>query len=286
MSQVSAQKSEREFRFDDRHFDQLRTLARNETGIELNDTKRELVYGRLARRLRALGLDNFDQYCELLGQKGSPETVNFVNAITTNVTSFFREEHHFDFLQETVIPELMQSRRNTRKIRIWSAACSTGQEPYSIAMTVARSIPSEQTWDCKILATDIDGNVVSKASSGIYPAHEVGDLGSPAERKRWFKPVAGTNEPTVQVADSLRSMIYFRELNLMHRWPLSGPIDVIFCRNVVIYFSKETQRKLFKRFAEVLAPDGYVFIGHSESMLHSTDLFESAGRTIYRRRRS
>lgn len=275
--------AEREFRLEDRHFEYFQTLARQQAGIELNDSKRELVYGRLARRLRALGLADFDGYLELLTANGSDELVNFLNAITTNVTSFFREQHHFEFLRDEALPRLMERRSAKRRLRIWSAACSTGQEPYSIAVTMAGALPTNQTWDWRILATDIDRTALSRAAAGVYDAADIPDLGSFGDRNRWFPPVPGGGT-TVRAADALRDMIYFRPLNLMDPWPMKGPIDVIFCRNVVIYFSKETQRKLFARFAEVLAPDGYVFIGHSESMLHSADLFESVGRTIYRRR--
>lgn len=274
---------EREFKLDDHHFQVFQQLARQIAGIELNETKRELVYGRLARRLRALGFTDFDAYVDLLKQDESPEQVEFINAITTNVTSFFREEHHFEYLRDEVLPQMMVSRATTRKLRVWSAACSIGPEPYSIGITMASAIPTDQTWDWRILATDIDRTALAKAEAGIYGQDDIPDLKAYGGRSKWFQP--GPNgRSELQVVDSVRRMIYFRPLNLMEGWPMTGPIDVIFCRNVVIYFSKETQRKLFKRFHEILAPDGYVFIGHSESMLHSADLFESVGRTIYRRK--
>lgn len=287
---TSTTETEREFQFDPAHFEFLRVLAREVAGIELNESKRELVYGRLARRLRQLGLTNFDQYCQLVKPTGSPERNNFVNCITTNVTSFFRENHHFDFLRDEALPQLMRSRAATRRLRIWSAACSTGQEAYSIAITTAAALPLDQTWDCRVLATDIDSNVVARAQSGTYKVDDIADL-SPDER-RWFRTTTnGSGSPdhvdtarggTAQVDETLRQLIYFRVLNLMEPWPMKGPIDIIFCRNVVIYFSKETQRTLFSRFAQIMAPDGYLFIGHSESMLHVSDIFEPVGRTIYR----
>lgn len=275
---------EREFQFDQNHFDLLRSIAKAEAGIELNDTKRELVYGRVARRLRELKLTSFDEYCELVRPQNAPERADFINCITTNFTSFFREGHHFDFLREEGLPKLMSRRAGNRRLRIWSAACSTGQEPYTIAMTVRETPSVDDSWDCRILATDIDSNVLAKAQSGVYKPMEIGDLGGEKGRRRWFKPVPGDPDGAERIDRSLQEMIYFRSLNLMESWPMSGPIDVIFCRNVVIYFSKETQRQIFDRFAKLMAPDGYLFIGHSETILHAADVFEPVGRTIYRLR--
>jgi chemotaxis protein methyltransferase CheR len=275
MSSGVASQSNREFKFEDRHFELLRKLAREQVGIELNDTKRALVYGRLTRRLRALELDNFDQYCALLQDPNSKERGEFVNSITTNVTAFFREPHHFDFLTETALPTLMANRPD-RRLRMWSAAASTGCEPYSIAATTAAVLEQNRGWDCKILATDIDSQALAKGEAGIYPAQDVPeDLGPHA---RWFNQGPDGN---YRMHQKLREMLFFRELNLMGQWPMRGKMDVIFCRNVVIYFSVETQRRLFQRFFQMMAPDGYMFIGHSESMLHSTDLFKMVGRTIY-----
>lgn len=278
----------KEFAFEDRHFELLRSLASSEVGIQLSDAKRELLYGRLARRLRELKLGGFDEYCELLQAPGSSERVEFVNAITTNVTSFFREPHHFDFLRDEALPALMANRSNNRRLRLWSAAASTGQEPYSIAMTMAEALPAASAWDAKLLATDIDSNAVARGQRGVYRAGELPDLSSLGQRRKWFQPLqtAGSESGDVQMAPALQEMIYFRVLNLMEPWPMQGPIDVIFCRNVVIYFSEETQRRLFARFAEILSPDGYLFIGHSESILHSAHLFETVGRTIYKLRKA
>ncbi len=283
-------RAEREFPYEQRHFDSLRALAREEAGIELADHKRELVYGRVCRRLRDLRLDSFDAYVALVTPAGSPERRNFVNCITTNVTAFFREGHHFTFLRDEAVPQLMKTRQATRRLRIWSAACSTGQEPYSIAITMARAMEDlASSWDWKVLATDIDSEVVARAQAGVYRADEIPGYEA-AEMRRWFQKAAGpapggltVDAPApVQVSDALRKALYFRVLNLFHQWPMQGPIDVIFCRNVVIYFSKEDRRKLFDRFAKIMAPDGYLFIGHSESMLDGTDRFEPVGRTIYR----
>lgn len=280
MSALDTNAGIREFQFDDRHFEALRTLAKQQAGIELNDSKRELVYGRLARRLRELQMTNFDEYCSLLQAPGSEELSNFVNAITTNHTAFFREPHHFEYLRDEALPHLITARKASRKIRIWCSAASTGQEPYTLAITTAKAMPSDGSWDAKILATDIDGTAIAKCKAGVYRESDIPEVTGYGARREWFR--SGSGGLSVEMADHLRQMLYFRELNLMETWPMSGPIDVIFCRNVVIYFSKETQRQLFKRFAQIIAPDGYLFIGHSESILHSTDLFEPVGRTIYR----
>lgn len=285
MTDTLPDRAEREFPYEQRHFDSLRALAREEAGIELADHKRELVYGRVCRRLRELRLTGFDEYVALVTPKGSPERPNFVNCITTNVTAFFREGHHFTFLQDEALPQLMKSRQTSRRLRIWSAACSTGQEPYSIAITMARAMERlAYPWDWKVLATDIDSNVVARAEAGVYGVGEIPGYDQ-AEMRRWFQRADGPTpdgSARVQVNDALRKAVYFRVLNLFHHWPMQGPIDVIFCRNVVIYFSKEDRRALFDRFAQIMAPDGYLFIGHSESMLDGTDQFEQVGRTIYR----
>jgi chemotaxis protein methyltransferase CheR len=280
MSTLDTSAGTREFLFEDHHFDMLRKLARQQAGIELNDSKRELVYGRLARRLRELRLTNFDDYCRLLQDPSGRETSDFVNAITTNHTAFFREEHHFEFLRDEALPALMKKRAAAKRIRIWCAAASTGQEPYTLAITSHAVLGSAPGWDYKILATDIDSTAIAKCNAGVYRESDIPEVTGYGSRRDWFRP--GGSGLSVEMSDHLRQLLYFRELNLMNDWPMTGPIDIIFCRNVVIYFSKETQRELFKRFAKLIAPDGYLFIGHSESILHSTDLFEPVGRTIYR----
>ena len=275
----SSSLADREFSLEDRHFRLLQRLARQQVGIELNESKREMIYSRLVRRLRALGIGGFDDYCDLLQVTDSAELGNFVNAITTNVTSFFREPHHFDFLADQAIPTLLTNRA-TPRLRLWSAACSTGQEPYSIAATLATTIGTERQVDWKVLATDVDTDAVTTAAIGRYPASELPDRAVLGERAGWFRTGAGGQ---VEVDQVVRERVRFATLNLMGHWPMKGPIDVIFCRNVTIYFSVETQRQLFMRFAQLLAPDGYIMIGHSESLLHSPDLFTAVGRTIYQR---
>ncbi|MCP5150003.1 MAG: protein-glutamate O-methyltransferase CheR [Ectothiorhodospiraceae bacterium] len=264
----------------DAEFERLRRLVREHTGISLSDAKRTLVYGRISRRIRALGLSGFPAYCALLEKDGGDEIEQFTNAITTNLTSFFRESHHFDYLRDKVVTPLKG--RTSQRLRIWSAGCSTGEEPYSIAITLAEALPRQALGDVRVLATDIDSNVLRHAEAGVYDLERVAGLPEETQR-RWFKKGAGPNKGKVRAADDLRELISFRQLNLLGSWPMRGPFDVIFCRNVVIYFDRDTQRELFKRYADMLPIGGHLFIGHSESLFNLTDRFELVGRTVYRR---
>ncbi len=272
-----------EFEFSDQDFQQIRRIINRMAGIALADGKRELVYSRLSRRLRQLGLRRFDEYCALLESGSDPaELSEFVNALTTNLTAFFREVHHFDFLADDLLPALMQERGlSNRRLRIWSAGCSTGEEPYSIAMVVRETLPAAG-WDVKILATDLDSNVLATAQRGVYDWERVKDL-SETRRRRWFLKGCGAQEGQVRVAPALCDLITFRRLNLMDDWPMRGFFDVVFCRNVVIYFDKPTQQKLFGRFADRMIEQGHLFIGHSESLFKVTDRFSPLGKTIYQR---
>lgn len=248
----------------------------------MTDGKQDMVYGRLARRLRELSLPGFDSYMSIIEKDDEDELIHLVNAITTNLTSFFREEHHFEYLQESVFPELLKTNAATKKIRIWSAGCSTGEEPYSIAMTVLDFFSGHQDWDVKIIATDLDSNVVAKAKKGVYDAARIEDVAE-AYKKRWMKRGKDKSDSLVKMSAELQKVITFKQLNLLHEWPIKGPIDIVFCRNVVIYFDKDTQRKLFNRYADVLQESGHLLIGHSENMFNVCDRFDSLGRTIYRR---
>lgn len=263
-------------------FSAIAAMLYKEAGITLGPTKRELVQGRLARRLRALGCDNFVAYLALIrGADGLTERRRMINALTTNLTGFFREQHHFDFLSDEVLPELSRLRGSMgRRLRIWSAGCSSGEEPYSIAMTVHSRLPDIDRWDARILATDIDTDMVATGLAGSYDASRVERVPK-ALRLRYLASVKGSD--TFTVSERIRPLITFRSLNLLDSWPMRGPFDVIFCRNVVIYFDKPTQHRLFDRFADILMPGGWLFIGHSESLFHVCDRFEHLGRTIYRR---
>ncbi|GMR19952.1 MAG: protein-glutamate O-methyltransferase CheR [Gammaproteobacteria bacterium] len=274
--------SKRDYLFSDDDFNFLRKLVTENTGIVLADHKRDMVYGRLCRRLRALNLDSFSDYCELVRSDNDGELVELVNAITTNLTSFFREPHHFDYLSKTVLPELVKHKARTKQIRIWSAGCSTGEEPYSIAMVVQESLPEAASWNIKILATDLDSNCVETARKGVYKEERVSGI-SGGRLRRWFKRGVGPNAGLARVKPELQRLIDFKPLNLLHTWPMRGPFDLIFCRNVVIYFDKQTQARLFSRYADILDDRGHLYIGHSESLYKVTDRFELIGQTIYRK---
>lgn len=272
---------QRELVFTDADFNFIRSLVAEKTGIALSEQKRELVYGRLSKRLRSLDLQSFADYCSFV-ERNAEELHELVNAITTNLTSFFRESYHFDYLRDTLLPAFLRSNADSRRIRIWSAGCSTGEEPYSIAMVLRDALPSAQGWDAKILATDIDSNVLARAQQGVYAEERASGI---PERylRRSFRKGQGDNAGMLRVGDEVRSLITFRQLNLMHDWPMRGPFDVIFCRNVVIYFDKPTQRRLFDRYADLLADGGHLFIGHSETLFKVCDRFTLIGRTIYRK---
>ena len=267
-----------EFALQDRDFHKLVKIVMDTAGIVLSEKKRAFIHGRLGRRLRVLGLSDFSEYCDLLDTRaGDDERLNLINAITTNHTSFFRESHHFDYLTKLILPTIVGANGASKRLRIWSAGCSTGEEPYTIAMTLRGHQPLAG-WNVKILATDLDTNVISHAAEGVYDAERVESIPE-TYRKRYLTSQDGR----AVMRDELCDLITFKHLNLLGEWPMSGPFDIIFCRNVVIYFDKQTQRKLFDRYAEILRPDGWLFIGHSESLLNVTDRFDLVGRTVYRR---
>jgi len=270
-----------EYALQDGDFRKITKLVMDTAGIVLSEKKRAFIHGRLGRRLRILGLADFTEYCRLLeSPDGETERHNLINAVTTNHTNFFREPHHFDYLAKTILPALADAQgKGPGRLRIWSAGCSTGEEPYTIAMTLRGHQPSLSGWDVKILATDLDTNVVAHAAAGVYDAERLESI--PASyRKRYMTE---QRDGHAFMNDELRSLIMFAPLNLLENWPMRGPFDVIFCRNVVIYFDKPTQRRLFDRYAEMLKPDGWLFVGHSESLMNVTDRFDLVGRTIYRR---
>ena len=250
----------------------------SECGIVLGEHKKDMVYSRLARRIRALGLTSFNEYISLIDSDINEEHRHFVNAITTNLTAFFREAHHFDFIEKQLVPELKQIHAQDKRVRLWSAGCSTGMEAYSIAMTLYGQLPSN--WDVKILATDLNSDVLDIARSGVYPLEQATGL-DPLKLQEFFR-LDSTNQ-RVQVKEKIRRMITFKRLNLLHPWPMTGPFDLIFCRNVVIYFDQETKNQLIQKFADLLRPNGYVILGHSETMTREASLFTPLGSTIYRK---
>ncbi|MBU8541070.1 CheR family methyltransferase [Falsiroseomonas tokyonensis] len=262
----------------DQDFGRIVALVRQHSGIALSDSKRDLVYGRLRRRLRALRLGSFAAYVAVLeGPDGAEEQVRMINAITTNLTGFFREPHHFDHLAQSILPKLP---RGQRRLRIWSAGCSSGEEPYTIAMTLRSAMPDLDSWDARILATDIDTDMVAHGEAGRYAADRASAI--PPHLRRAHTQAVGSQ---VEMGAELKSLISFLPLNLLQAWPMRGPFDAIFCRNVVIYFDKPTQRILFDRFAEMLCPGGHLFVGHSETLYRVSERFQHLGRTIYRKLR-
>jgi chemotaxis protein methyltransferase CheR len=269
----------------DTQFHRIRQLVREHTGISLSEAKRQLVYGRLARRLRALKLESFGEYLELLERGVATELEEFTNAITTNLTSFFREPHHFEYLASDVLPKIVARDSGVRRARIWCCAASTGEEPYSIAMVLREAQEILTGFDVKLLATDLDSAVLATGAAGVYNAERLKSV-SGARVSRFFKKGGGENSGQYRAQDELRNLITFKQLNLMHEWPVRGPFDAIFCRNVIIYFDKETQRALFERMSALQRPGDYLFLGHSESLYRVSDKYELVGRTIYRRNAS
>lgn len=271
----------REFAFHEDDFQALRTLVKSLTGINLSEQKRELVYGRLTRRLRALRLRTFGEYRELLASD-ERELGELCNAITTNLTAFFREPHHFEYLREQWLAPLATEARASRRLRIWSAACSSGEEPYSIAMTVFETLPNPDRWDVRILATDLDSEMLERARRGVYPPERL--RGMSAQRlARFFDEPRDGRAGSRRIAPAVASQVTFKQLNLMRALPMKGPLDVIFCRNVVIYFDKDTQRELFARISRLQRPGDLLFLGHSESLFKVSNSYALIGKSIYRR---
>ena len=273
---------EGEFPFTTGDFKHIAEALHNHAGIALHEGKAALVYSRLAKRVRVLGLRNFTEYVALIeSPEGKEERQNMTAALTTNVTRFYREPHHFDHLREVVMPQLAARARAGGRVRLWSAACSNGQEPYSMALTVLDKLPEAADLDVKILATDIDPNMVADGKTGIYSEELLAPV--PASGRRRFQPVQ--DRPGYYAADdTLRRLVTFKELNLIGDWPMRGTFDVIFCRNVVIYFNDATQEKIWARFAPILNPGGMLYIGHSERVAgHASNQFQTCGLTTYKR---
>lgn len=268
-----------EFPFTPADFRMIAGLVYEHSGIVLGDHKRDMVYSRLARRLRALRLRSFREYCALLrGNTGEEEISSLINAITTNLTKFFREAHHFEHLRKTVLAQIWKTTIGAKpRVRIWSAACSTGEEPYSIAMTaLASRRDAGREWDCRVLATDLDTAVLNKAKVGAYPAAAFEDVPAGMRETAFTLTANG-----VRVAPEVQALVTFNQLNLLGAWPMRGPFDAIFCRNVMIYFDAETKATLIERLHALLKPGGWLYVGHSESLLDQQHHFKLAGHTIY-----
>ncbi|MGI9491216.1 MAG: CheR family methyltransferase [Geminicoccaceae bacterium] len=261
-------------------FSSIRDRVYELSGICLGDQKFDLVYSRLTRRLRALGLTDFKSYLKHLdGPEGAAELEFMLNALTTNLTSFFREAHHFDHLKNTALESCLAGQRGQdRRLRLWSSACSTGEEPYSIAMTLQESSIDFSRVDLRILATDLNTEVLGQAALGQYSAQVMAKC--PEAYRSYFtlRPDGGG-----QAKASIRDLISFRQLNLLGHWPMKGPFDIVFCRNVLIYFDTETKCRLVDRFVDILKPEGWLYLGHSESASGDHPKLELIGQTIYRK---
>jgi chemotaxis protein methyltransferase CheR len=268
----------------DAEFQFLRDFVYRHCGIALSEQKRQLVQGRLLRRLRALGLKEFASYCELLRKDPDAELGELASVISTNVTAFFREMHHYDLLVEQLLPHWLEEKKHGGRLRIWSAGCATGEEPYALAMVLAEALERTGSYvDARILATDLSPQALEHAQAGMYALERMEGV-STERRRRWFLRGEGQYEGYACVHQRLRELVTIQPLNLLHDWPMRGPFDAIFCRNVVIYFDKPTKQRLFERYAGLLAPGGYLFLGHSESMHGLSDAFDLVGRTVYRKR--
>lgn len=267
----------------DESFGVISDLLLNEAGIVLPPSKRPMIVSRLSRRLRALNMTGFPQYCDLLqGSKAASEMPHLVSALTTNTTRFYREPHHFDDFKAVILPPLIERARKGGRVRFWSAGCSSGEEPYSMGFDILEACPEANRLDIRILATDIDHNVLARATAGRYPKEVV--KGMPDEVVRKYMNTPPDDPRQIEIDQKVRDLIAFKRLNLMHDWPFSGPFDAIFCRNVVIYFDPETQAKLWPRFAEKLCDRGRMYIGHSERITgQATSMFSARGQTYYER---
>ena len=275
----AAMPGEREFEFSGNDFSRVCRLIHARAGIALADSKRQMVYSRLGRRLRALGLASFRSYLDRLQslRDDDEEWQSFTNALTTNLTAFFREPHHFE-----ILGRFLAQRANRGTQRIWCTAASTGEEPYTLALTACEALGSDAP-AVEILCSDVDTQVLATAELGVYPMERAQPL-SPEQLRGFFMRGCGPHEGQMRVKPLLQSLVDFRQINLLEAdYGLRGPFDAIFCRNVMIYFDKPTQREILARFRPLLAPDGLLFAGHSESFFHAADLFRSCGRTVYSR---
>ena len=269
------------YNLSDDDFYKLRDIIYNEAGIKLGDVKKILMQSRLIKRLRDLKLDNFTEYYDYLINNFEDEKINFINSITTNKTDFFRENDHFEFMKNKILPDF--EKKNETELRIWSAGCSTGEEAYTIAITLFEYFNGKAAPEFLILATDIDTQVLEKAQEGNYSADHLADV-DPKYLKSYFMYNCNDKGDFYKVKDQLKQKVYFRRLNLLQdEYPMKKKFDIIFCRNVIIYFDRETQKKLFEQYYKYLKDDGYLLIGHSENITSITDKFVLAGRTIYRK---
>lgn len=275
-----------EYQYTAKNFQFLKRKIFELAGIKLADSKTALVYSRVSRLLRQYHFKDFDEYCICLNQ-GDPQIEHeFINAITTNYTAFMRENHHFEYLRDAMLPKIIERNFLSKKIRIWSAGCSTGEEPYSISIVVNDSLPELKGWDVKILATDIDSEVIASAKRGIYKQSEINQMPDYySKRSSQYFTINNDNE-SATIKDQYKKIVHFKLFNLMCNddWPMKGPFDIIFCRNVMIYFDRESQNSIINHLTELLSLNGYLILGHSESVYSlSQNKLKFVDKTIYQR---
>lgn len=268
--------------FDSTVFNSFRQLIQELTGIILTDKHKTMLAGRIAGRMKSLNVRSHADYLKIIRSGDPDELEKFANVVTTNLTAFFRENHHFEYLKDEILPHLIKEKKVKRRLRIWSAGCSTGEEPYSIAITLLQAVKGLQYWDCKILATDLDSESLAEGRRGVYPLDRFervpGDL-----MRKWFLRGKGAQARFVRAASELRRLIVFNQLNLIGSWPMRSTFDVIFCRNVFIYFDEPTLTRIVNRMADHMEVGGHLFIGHSENLINLTDRFELFEKSIYRK---
>lgn len=274
--------AEKEFGYNDKHFRFFQEQAKELAGVTLPDSKKEMTYSRLSRIIRKSNIKNFDDYCDLLREKNKNIVLEFVSSITTHHTFFMREAHHFFFLRDVILPEII-SNNSARKVRTWSAGASSGEEAYCISFIMRDFFDSLKGWDFKILATDVDECILEKARKGIYHKKDLRQHFTEEQINRYFN-FSEKEENDYEVKNSFKEIIHFKQFNFLDTvWPMAGPFDVIFCRNVVIYFDKKAQEYVFDRLASLLNPGGYLIIGHSESISSQNKKLKFLDKTIYRR---
>jgi len=269
----------------EQEFEQFSKLVYTHCGIDLHDGKKELVRARLSKLIRAGNFGSFSEYYDYVIADSTGAAISeLTDSISTNLTSFFREPQHFAFLTQTLVPEMLcrKTGQNTRRIRAWSAGCSSGEEPYSIAITLLEAIRNQGQWDLKILATDISRKILNRAQQGQYDDERISTI-PPAVKSKYLFAKRHNGQPLYHVCPNLKEIIVFKYLNLMENWPFQGPIDFIFCRNVMIYFDKSTQQRLVNRYWQVLERGGYLFTGHSESLTGIDHKFRYIQPTIYKK---
>ena len=279
MVRSAERRKTQEFAFDASDFSYLQKLVKEKSGIVLADDKQVMAYSRLTSRLRTLKLNRFRDYFALIDSPGSDEIDHCLNAISTNLTSFFREKHHFDFLAKTILPQVQKRTSRQKSLRIWSAGCSSGEEAYSVAITINESLLSTSGWDIEIIATDLDSNMIKTANAGRYRKQQLSSAMDNEVIQRYFD-----DDGSYLTAKSrLKNMISFSRLNLLDSWPAFSKFDLIICRNVIIYFDKLTQKKLMDRYRQALGRDAYLFLGHSEKMDDPKKQFNHLGKTCYQK---